>query len=139
MPADFQQTVDRWANSGPAAQSRYTEGVQNTQVDVVARAIAAEGALVQGFTQAITSGLWRRNLGAVGTQGWKTATLAKASNYSTGFAAGKDKYAAKMQTWLPRIQSAAAAARQMPGGTFAERMARAQAYATTLHNQKLAG
>lgn len=137
--ADLASTVDRWASSSAAGQTRYTEGVQNTQVDVVGRAIAAEGSLVQGFTQAVTSGRWRRNLAAVGTGGWKTLTLAKANNYATGIAAGRPKYEQSMSVWLPRIQQAAAQARSMPGGSFAERMARATAYATTLHNQKLAG
>lgn len=139
MAVDLQTVVDRWSASGGTAQSRYTEGVQNTQVDVVARAIAAEGALLSGFQTAVTSGLWRRKLGAVGTPGWKAATLAKSSNYASGFTAGKDKFASSMQTWYPRILSAAAMANAMPGGTFQERMARAQAYATTLHNQKLQG
>lgn len=139
MAVDLQTVVDRWAASGPTAQQRYTEGVRNTNVDVVARAIAAEGALLSGFQQAVTSGLWRRKLGAVGTSGWKAATEAKATNYSAGFTAGKDKFASSMQTWYPRILSAAAQANAMPGGTFAERMARATAYATTLHNQKLQG
>lgn len=135
--ADLSQTVERWASSSGTAQARYTEGVQNTQVDVVQRAIAAEGALVTGFTQAVSSGLWRRRLAAVGTQGWKTLTLAKANNYSTGIAAGRPKYEASMSVWLPRIQAAASQVNNMPGGTFSERMARAQAYATLLHNQKL--
>lgn len=137
--ADLTTTVERWASSSAAGQSRYTEGVQATQVDVVQRAIAAEGALLQGFTQSVTSGRWRRALGQVGTQGWKTLTLAKANNYATGIAAGRPKYEQSMSVWLPRIQQAAAQVNSMPGGTFAERMARATAYATTLHNQKIAG
>lgn len=140
MAADLQQTIERWSSSGATGQQRYQEGVANTTVDVVARAIAAEGALVANFSQAVSSGRWRRGLQANGgTAYWKQQTQAKASNWSTGISAGRDKYANAMQTWFPRIQSAAQQARNMPGGTFAERMARATAYATTLHNQKIAG
>jgi len=101
--ADLATTVERWAGSAAGAQQRYTEGVQSSTVDVVARAIAAKAKLLTGFNQAVQSGRWERALGARGTAGWKAATIAKASNYSTGIAAGKDNYSKAMQTWLPIV------------------------------------
>jgi hypothetical protein len=135
--ADLASTVQRWVESGPAAQGRYSEGVQNTQKDVVALAVAAEGKLLAGVTQAISSGFWRRRLQEKGTAGWKAATLAKAANYGVGFQAGRESYQTAMQTWLPIIDSAASQVRQMPNNSFQDSLARMTAFATALHNAKL--
>lgn len=136
--ADLAQTVQRWAESAGTAQTRYSEGVQATQVDVVGRAVAAEAKLLSGFQQAVSSGYWRRRISEVGTPGWKAATVAKASNYATGIAAGRDRYQQAMQTWLPIIQSAAAQVQSMPNNSFQDSLNRMTAYATALHNAKLA-
>ncbi len=135
--ASLQQTVDRWTQSGPTAATRYTEGVQSTTVDVVGRALANEAGLISGFMQSVQSGHWRNKLGAVGTSGWKAATVAKAPNYSQGFTAGAPKFQAAMQTWLPIIQGAAQQVKATPAPTFQARLQRASDYATILHNAKL--
>lgn len=136
--ADLATTVARWRDSASQAQTRYTEGVQATQVDVVGRAIAAQGKLLSGFQQAVTSGRWARNLSERGTAGWKAAAVAKAANYSTGIAAGVDDYQRAMSTWLPIIQSAAASVQSMPNTSFQDSLNRMTAFATALHNAKLA-
>lgn len=119
-------------------QARYTEGVQATQKDVVALAVAAQPKLLTNFQQAVQSGFWARRLQARGTQGWKTQTIAKAANYATGIAAGVADYQSAMQTWLPIIQSAAASVAQMPNTSFQDSLNRMSAFATALHNAKLA-
>jgi hypothetical protein len=136
--ADLATTVARWRDSASAGQQRYTEGVQSTQVDVVQRAVAAQPKLLANVTQAITSGRWARRLQERGTQGWKTATIAKAANYATGIAAGVDDYQKAMQTWLPIIQSAAQSVQSMPNASFQDSLNRMTAFATQLHNAKLA-
>jgi len=135
--ADLATTVQRWADSAAQGQSRFSEGVQNTQVDVVGRAVAAQPKLLANFQQAVNSGRWARGLQDRGTAGWKQATLAKASNYATGIAAGRDDYQRAMQTWLPIIQSAAASVKSMPNASFQDSLNRMNAYATALHNAKL--
>lgn len=128
-----------WQNSAGTAGTNYAAGVQGTDVDVVGRAIAAQGAMVANFTQSVSNGTWARNLSAVGTQGWKTATLAKVTNYQTGFQAGANKYNQAMQTWGPRITSIAAAAKAMPGGTTENRIARSVYLQRQLHAAKVGG
>lgn len=135
--ATLQQTVDRWTGSAGVAATRYTEGVQGTTVDVVGRAIANQAALLANFQSAVTSGMWARRLGDVGTGGWKTATVAKANNYSTGFQAGAQKFQTAMQTWLPIIQGAAQQVKSTPATTFQARLQRSADFATLLHNAKL--
>ena len=135
--ADLATTVQRWRDSASIGQTRYAEGVQATQVDVVARAVAAQPKLLANVQQAITSGRWARRLQERGTAGWKSATLAKASNYSTGIAAGADNYQRAMTEWLPIISSAAASVQSMPNTSFQDSLARMNAFATALHNAKL--
>jgi len=136
--ADLATTVQRWRDSASAGQLRYAEGVQATTVDVVGRAIAAQPKLLANFQQAVTSGFWARRLGERGTAGWKAATVAKAANYAVGIAAGVDDYQKAMQTWLPIINSAAASVQGMPNVSFQDALNRMTAYATALHNAKLA-
>lgn len=123
-----QQGADRWANSAGAAQQRFSEGVQNTQVDVVARAIAQQQVLVNNFTQAVTSGRWARRLNEVGTTGWKQRTVAKAANYGTGIAAGKDRYAAAAAKLYPYIAQGQQMISGMSKGSLADSKARASAW-----------
>ena len=137
--ADLNTTVTRWQQSAGTAQTRFTEGVQATTKDPTALAIQAQQKLLQGFTEAVQSGRWQRNLAAVGQAGWKSATLAKANNYSTGISAGAPKFQAAMQTWLPIINAASQQVQSMPNNSFADSLARMNAFATALHNAKLQG
>lgn len=136
--ADLARTVQRWKDSATLGQQRYTEGIQSSQVDVVARAVAAQPKMLANVTQAVTSGRWARGLQNVGTAGWKQQSLAKANNYATGIAAGGDKYQQAMTTWLPIIDSAAASVHGMPNTSFQDSIARMTAFSTALHNAKLA-
>lgn len=137
--ATLQQTVDRWTQSSGVAGTRYTEGVQGTTVDVVGRAIANQAALVSNFNQAVSSGLWARKLQDVGTAGWKSATIAKQGNYTTGFTAGAPKFQQSMSKWLPLIQGAAQQVKNTPATSFQARLQRAADFATILHNAKMQG
>lgn len=136
MAKDLSQTVANWTNGAGAAGQKFADGVANSNVDVVGRAIAAQGALLSNFTQSVGSGRWAAKLRAKGNDGWKRDTLAKQANYAVGVAAGADNYAQSMSTWLPVIHSAAASARSMPSGSIAASNARSAAFATALYNRK---
>jgi len=136
MAKSLDQVVQKWTNNASGAQTAYTEGIQNTTVDPTALAIQNEAGYLQGVQQAVSSGLWRRKLGAVGKGGWQSASIAKAGNFGTGIQAGRDKYATAMGTWLPRIQQTGAAARAMPGQTLDQRIARSAYVQRTLYNAK---
>ena len=136
MAKTLEQVISRYQAGASGAQTAFQEGVEGTTVDVVGRAIANQAALVAGFNDAVNSGRWAQSLQRVGTSGWKSATVAKASNYATGIAAGMESYRTAMQTWLPRINSAAAAAKAMPGATLEQRIARSAYLQRTLYNAK---
>lgn len=136
MAKTLEATVTRWQQGAGGAQQAFTDGVQNTTVDVVGRAIQNQAGYVQGVLDAANSGRWAGNLQRVGTAGWKAKTVAKAANYGVGITAGADNYSSAMGTWLPRINSAAAAAKGMPGATIDQRIARSAYVQRTLYNAK---
>lgn len=123
-----QAGADAWANSAGAAQTKWSDGVQNTQKDIVGRAVAQSGAAVSNYTDSITSGRWAAALQAVGNAGIKAAAAKKAGNYATGIAASKDKYLATAQKLYPYIAQAVAMVDGMPSGNLAASKARVLAY-----------
>lgn len=131
---DAGTAASRWVQSAGSAQQRYTEGVQATQKDPTQLAINAQAKLVQNFNAAVSSGRYARGLQAVGQAGWKSATVAKASNYSTGIQASQDKYLAAIG---PVLQFEAQLQQQisaMPSTTLQDSINRMAAWATGLHN-----
>src|SRR5213082_3259897 len=141
MPIPNAQTVaDRWAAGAGAGGQRYADGVANTDVDVVGRAVASQNALLSNFTQAVQSGLWARRLQATGTQGWKAAVAAKgAANYATGVGAAKNKYQQKMTAVLQVEAGLQQQIDQMPSGTPAANDARMLAWANGMRQAKANG
>jgi hypothetical protein len=123
-----QQWADSWSAGVSGAGTKYTDGIQNTTVDVVGRAIAKQGDLLAGFTAAVTSGEWARRLSAVGTAGWKSAAIAKAANYMTGATAGKARFQNFAQQAQPFWANASAAIDGMPSGGKANALARVGAW-----------
>lgn len=135
----LQQTVQNWTNSAGTAQTRYTQGVQNTDKDPTALAVQNQAALLSGFTNAVQSGLWARRTGAVTKQQWQQATLDKAGNYATGITNGGAKYQAKMGAVLQVEQSLQAQIDQMPSGTPAANDQRMLAWANGMRQAKANG
>src|SRR5882724_4133134 len=113
-----------WQQGVGGAQQKYTDGIQNTSVDVVGKAIAAQPALLANFTNSITSGEWARRLAAVGTAGWKAAAIAKAANYLNGATAGLPRYQNFAQQAQPFWANASGAIDGMASGNRAAALAR---------------
>jgi hypothetical protein len=133
---DLSSVVRKWAANAGGAQQAYIDGIEATTVDPTALAVANEQGYLQGVQQAVSSGLWRRKLQAVGRAGWMAAAVAKAGNFGTGIQAGQAKYERSMQTWLPIIQQVGAAAKAMPGQTIDQRLQRSAYVGRTLYNRK---
>jgi hypothetical protein len=136
MAKSLDQVVQKWRNNAGAAQGAYVDGIRNTTVDPTALAVANEAGYLSGVQQAVQTGYWRRRLQQVGKAGWQQASEDKAANYGTGIAAGASKFERSMQTWLPIVQQAGAAAKAMPGQTLDQRIARSAYVARTLYNRK---
>lgn len=136
MAKDLSTTVANYVQSASAAQGKYVTGIQNTSVDPTQLAIRAQGALLANFQQAVLSGRWASKLQAAGKAKWLAQSVAKANNYGVGVTAGEGAYGTAMQTWLPRINAAAAAVKAMPSGSISASNARSAAFATALYNAK---
>jgi hypothetical protein len=134
---DAATVADRWVGAAGAAQARFTEGVQTTTKDPTALAVAQISKLQNNFVQSVTSGRWQRNLQRVGKTGWQSATVAKASNFSTGVNAAKDKYMAAMGPVLQIEAQVQAQVQAMPKATLQDSINRMTTWATALHNWKL--
>jgi hypothetical protein len=92
------------------------------------RAVAAQDRLLAGFNQVVQSGEWARRALAVGTQGWKSASEAKAQNYVTGASAGASKFQQFAQQAQPVWSQLSAAIDSMPSGGKANALNRVGAW-----------
>ena len=129
-----QQAAANWEQSAGRAATAYQQGVQSYQGDWAGATVAQEAALVQGFTQAVSRGDWRRGVSAVGTAGWKQRTEAKAPNYSQGFTAGAQRQAAAITKIMGALGTIVP---NLPArGTYEQNKIRATTLMDALHAQK---
>jgi hypothetical protein len=137
MAKSVQQTIDRYKAGTAGAQTAYTDGVQQTTVDVMQRAIAAAPSAVQNYAASIASGAWAAAINASGgTSNWKAMSVAKAANYGVGVQAGLPKFQAAMGKLLPFIEQTVASLPPKQSGNLAVSLARVQGLMTALHNAK---
>lgn len=132
-----QQAAAKYQASATTAQATWLEGVQNTTVDVMGRAVNAIPAAIQGYTQSLQSGAYARAVAASGgTANWKTKAQAKQQNYGVGIQAGLPKFESaigKIMQALPGIVNSLPA--RGPVGS-AQNYARSAAVGQALHAQK---
>jgi hypothetical protein len=126
--APASQWGQNWQSGVQGAQAKYEAGINATTVDVVGKAIAQQGSLLANFTAAVTSGEWARRLAAVGTSGWKQASIAKAANWLTGATAGKPKYDSFASQAQPVWSQLSAAIDGMASGGKGNALARVGAW-----------
>lgn len=129
-----QQAAQNWRESQGRASAAWTEGVQSYNGDWAGATVAQEGVALQNITAAFTSGRWRQGVLSVGTGGWKAATTAKATNYSTGFSAGANNQQAAIQKIM---NSLAGIVPNLPArGTYEQNKVRATTLMDALHAQR---
>ncbi len=138
MAKSVATTVARWKAGANGASQAYIDGIQSTQVDVMARAIAAGPDAVRNYNEAWASGRVARAITeSGGTANWKAQSAKKAPNYLTGIQAGEDKAARAFGKLIPAIESLVSSlpARQ-PGNVAANVNNRVLGLATALHARK---
>lgn len=131
------QAIARWQSGTSGAQQTWVDAIQNTNVDVMGRAIAAKGVAAANFQRVMSDGTYEKAVQASGgTANWKTKTEAKAANYSTGINAGKDKFASAMGKILAaEAQIVSGLPARVPGNPQAN-LARVQGVVMGLHARK---
>jgi hypothetical protein len=122
----------KWVTRTQAASQDYTTGVQNTDKDPTALAIAQGQRYITRVQDAFNSGKWANGLRRAGKAGWQTATLAKAGNFSTGVAAAESKMQAAMAALLPFEASLQSRIASMPNVTLQDRINRATTWITEM-------
>jgi hypothetical protein len=129
-----QQAAANWIGSAGRAQTDWQQGVQNYQGDWAGATTRQQSVMLQNVTAAITNGTWANGVNRVGTQGWKQATVDKATNYATGFQAG----ASRQATAIAKIIQAEAAivGALPPRGDYTQNKLRATAVMDGLHALK---
>jgi len=128
------QAAQNWVNSAGTAATNYQAGVNAYNGDWAGVTVASYQNWVAGLANAQANGSWQAGVNAAGTNGWKSATIAKTANYSTGFTAGAAEQAqaiGKIMNALGGIVPALPAR-----GSYSQNKARAVALMDALHALK---
>jgi hypothetical protein len=128
------QAAQNWAASSGRAQQAYQQGVEGYNGDWAGATTSQSAQMLAGVQQAVTSGLWAARVNAVGTNGWKQATVAKLANYGTGFTAGATKQAAAIQKIIAAEQNIVPGL--PPRGDFNANVNRMTSFAQQMHALK---
>jgi len=129
-----QQASSNWSGASVRATSDYVAGVQSTQKDQAALAVAQQATLRANFLAAVDSGRWAQGVQRRGTAYWKSQTEAKSGNYSSGYSAGAANYAAAAAKVMQAI--AQGVANLPPRGDLNQNLQRSASLATYLHSLK---
>jgi hypothetical protein len=128
------QAAQNWTGSQARATTAYNQGVQAFTGDWAGATTRQQSIMVQNWSQAVNSGIWASGVNRVGTNGWKSATEAKAGNYSTGFSAGANNFNAAIAKVINALQSGVSAL--PPRGDINANLQRANALALYMHGLK---
>lgn len=129
-----QQAGSNWSGAATRATPNFVAGVQSTQKDQAALAVAQQATLLQNFTQAVQSGRWAAGVTRRGTAYWKQQTEAKQNNYQQGYTAGANNYAAAAAKFMPAIAQGVASL--PPRGDINANLQRSNSLALYMHGLK---
>lgn len=123
-----------WQASQGRATTAYQEGVQQTNADWAGNLLRQKSVMVQNWQTAVQSPTYDQHVTAVGNNGWKSATVAKAGNFSMGFSAGASKQAVaagKLFNAMTNIVGSLP-----PRGTYEQNKLRSTSVMDQLHSLK---
>ena len=129
-----QQAAANWIGSAGRAQADWQAGVQNYSGDWAGATTRQQNVMLQNVTAAISNGSWANGVNRVGTQGWKSRTVDKATNYATGFQAGASRQASAIAKIIQAEINIVGAL--PPRGTYDQNKLRATAVMDGLHALK---
>ena len=128
------QAATNWTGASGRATTAFAEGVQAYSGDWAGATVAQQAVMVTNWQQAIANGSWSRGVQSIGTAGWKAATQAKQTNYTTGYSAGGQNFQVAIGKIMNFLSSAVQAL--PPRGDINQNLQRANALALALHAQK---
>jgi hypothetical protein len=128
------QATSNWTGASGRAGTAWTVGITGTQKDQAALAVAQQATLLANFNQAVSSGRWAAGVQRRGTAYWRSQSLAKQANYTTGYSAGEGNFSSSI---AKIINAEAGIVSSLPArGDFSQNLQRAAAFATALHQLK---
>ncbi len=128
------QAASNWQASAGTAAANWQAGINAYTGDWAGVTANSYQNWVSGLANAQAQGLWQRGIQAAGTAGWKSASQAKAANYSTGFTAGSGEYTQAIQKVMGALQNIVPSL--PPRGTFDQNKLRATTLMDSLHALK---
>lgn len=129
-----QQAAAEWTGSAGKAQANYQQGVEGYNGDWAGATTRQQAAMTTAWNASVANGSWAAGVNRTGTNGWKSATVARIANYGVGFQAG----AAKFTTAIGKIITAEQNIVNSlpPRGDYNANKARANAFMDQLHALK---
>jgi len=124
MAKTVQDIVAAYQTGVASAGTKYQTGVERTDKDWAGTLVSSQDVMVQHYQESVASGRFGRRVQALGTQGWKSRTVAKAGNYAASSQRAAQGYAQQAQNVLAASQAGQAAAGNLPRGTFEQNMQR---------------
>jgi hypothetical protein len=128
------QAAAAWQASAGTAAANYQAGINGYNGDWAGTTVNAYSNWVSGLANAQAQGLWQRGVQAAGTAGWKSASVAKVGNYSTGFTAGAGEYTQAIGKVMNALNNIVPSL--PPRGTFDQNKLRATTLMDSLHALK---
>jgi hypothetical protein len=129
-----QQAAANWVGSAGRAATGYQQGVEGYNGDWAGATTRQQNAMSTNWNQSVANGTWANGVNRVGTNGWKQATVARISNYSTGFQAGASKQAAAIAKIIQAEQNILGSL--PPRGDYNANKVRAGAFMDQMHALK---
>lgn len=124
-----QQWLQDWGNGLSGAGARIKAGVQRVNVAPGVSAAAKEQQMLNGVTQAITSGRWSRKVQEVSLQQWQDSMANKGvANIGAGVSQAQKNKVGQITKMLADNDAAVQAVANMPTDTIDQRMAKAVAF-----------
>jgi hypothetical protein len=128
--------VTKWQQRVAQSGEYYRRGVQSTTKDWASNAVAAADRRNAGLQRAMSEGTIDAGIQRAGTNKWRNATLSKGVNaWTTNTPQAADRFQAGLQKSYNYMAAADQAIANMPGDTPQQRIARAGAWLTTMHEQ----
>lgn len=128
------QAAQNWTGSAGKAQTGYQAGIEGYTGDWAGATTRQQAAMSTNWNQAVSSGRWASGVNAVGTGGWKNATVAKIANYGTGFQAGAQKFSASIAKIISAEQNIVSSL--PPRGDYSANKLRSTSFMDQMHALK---
>lgn len=133
-----QEYAEKHARRLKASLEDMRRGIQRVTEAPGAKAAAQADKMLANLTEAVTSGLWARRVGAVTLEEWRRKALDKGVNrVAAGIDAVQVSQVAMAERLLAAVDNAVAKVKTMPSTTFEDRIGRATQYMREMHGANI--